>query len=212
MSLTLALLREDLRDHLGTDSTDLPDAAADRLLNRSWWPLAAQLRFNEKDAEHTFTTVSGTEAYAFPTDSDAIERVVIQDSGQSEWIPLTKIDDWTMLGKEDDDEDGLPMYYSRRGAEFIFFPIPDDEYDVRVKYQRTLVDIESSGPGVPQEWHEVILWGAVSRGFFALGDWTRGKDAQAQQAMFIQSLSTQEERESFDRPTAGVRVLKRRYP
>lgn len=212
MSLTLSLLREDLRTHLGVDESDLPDAAADRLLNRAWWPMAAQLRFNEKDAEYTFTTVAGTEAYSFPSDSDAVERVVIQESPNSKWEPVNKIDDWTMFGKEDDDNTGVPSYYSRRDNEFIFFPIPDDEYPVRVKYQRTLSDIESSGPGVPQEWHEVILWGAVSRGFFVLGDWTRGKDAQAQQAIFLATLSTQEERESFDRPMAGLTVLKRRYP
>ena len=212
MSLSLANLRDDLRDHLGVDEDDLPDVNADRLLNRSWWPLAAQLRFNEKDAEFSFTTASGVQDYVFPSDSDSVERVVIRDPDTSEWVPLVKVDDWNMFAKQDNDEDALPAYYSRRNNEFILFPVPDDAYDVRVKYQQTLADIQSSGPGVPQEWHEVILWGAVSRGFFALGDWTRGKEAQSQQSIFIASLSTQEERETIDRPMAGLRVLKRRYP
>ena len=212
MSLSLALLRSDLRDHLGVDVDDMPDADADRLLNRAWWPLAAQLRFNEKDAEYSFTTVAGTQDYAFPSDSDAVERVVIYDTNSEEWVPLSKVDDWNMFAKQDNDEDALPAFYSRRGNEFILFPVPDDEYDVRVKYQQTLVDLQSSGPNVPQEWHEAILWGAVSRGFFILGDWARGKEAQNQQVIHIASLDTQEERETIDRTMIGLKVLKRRYP
>lgn len=212
MALSLAQLRQDLRDHLGVDESDLIDADADRLLNRSWWPMAAQLRFNEKDAEFSFTTVASQQDYAFPSNSDAVERVVIKDPDTGSWEPLAKIDDWTMFEKQDEDEDAVPSHYSRRGSEFILWPVPDSAYEVRVKYQQTLVDLQASGPGVPQEWHEVILWGAVSRGFFQLGDWARGKEAQNQQAVFLQSLSTQEERETIDRPMVGLRVLKRKYP
>lgn len=212
MPLTLTLLRQDLRDHLGVDDSDLIDADADRLLNRSWWTMAAQLRFSEKDAEFSFSTVASQQSYALPTDSDAVERVVIKDLDTGSWEPLTKIDDWNMFEKQDEDEDQIPAYYSRRGSEFILWPIPDDAYDVRVKYQQTLADLQASGPGVPQEWHEVILWGAVSRGFFKLGDWARGKEAQNQQAVFLQSLSTQEERETIDRSMSGFKIVKRRYP
>lgn len=190
----------------------MDNTAVDRLLNRAWWPMAAQLRFNEKDAEFTFTTVAGQQNYAFPSDSDSVERVVVRDSQTSSWEPLLKVDDWNMFEKQDDDEDAFPTHYSRRGNEFIFYPVPDEEYEVKVKYQRTLADIESSGPGVPQEWHEVILWGAVARGFFILGDWVRGKAAEAQQATYLAVLNTQEERETFDRPFSGVKVYKRRYP
>jgi hypothetical protein len=212
MSLTLALLREDLRDHLGKNSSTLDNTAADRLLNRTWWALAAQLRFNERDAEHTFTTVDGTDTYALPTDSEAIQRVVIQDTDSSGWEPLTRIDDWSMFPLKDDTDESLPTHYSRRGDDFILWPCPGDEYDVRVKYLRTLADIEASGPDAPQEWHEVILWGAVARGFFADGDYDRGTKAQAQQALYIQSLDTEEVRETEDRVYSGIRVLKRKYP
>lgn len=212
MSLSLSLLRQDLRIHLGVDSSDLTDVEADRLLNRSWWPMAAQIRFNEKDAEFSFTTVPGQQDYAFPSDSDSVERVVILDPDSNTWEPVAKIDDWTMFEKQDEDDDSFPAYYSRRNNEFIFWPIPDAAYNVRVKYQQTLADLQASGPGVPQEWHEVILWGAVSRGFFQLGDWARGKEAQMQQTIYLNTLKTQEEKETIDRPMVGLKVLKRRYP
>jgi len=212
MSLTLALLREDLRSHLGVDDDDLDDTAADRLLNRSWWALAAQLKFNEKEAETSFTTTSGTASYPIPTDSDAIQRVVIQGPDDDGVDPLIKISDWNMFALTNTEDTTRPTHYARRDDDFILHPTPDDTYTVYVKYLRTLADIEASGPDAPQEWHEVVLWGAVSRGFYILGDWTRGKDAQAQQALFIQSLDTQSERETVDRPYSGMKVLKRRYP
>jgi len=211
MSLTLALLRQDLRDHLGKLSS-FQDADVDRLLNRSWWALAAQLKFHEKDAETSFTTTAGTQAYSIPTDSDAVQRVVIQGPDDTGVDPLIKISDWNMFALKDTDDTDRPTHYARRGDEFILYPIPDDEYTVYVKYLRTLADIEASGPDAPQEWHEVVLWGAVARGFFADGDWDRGTKAQAQQALYIQSLDTQSERETVDRPYSGMKVLRRRYP
>lgn len=212
MSLTLALLREDLRDHLGKNSTNLPNDAADRLLNRAWWAISSQLRFNERDAEDTFTTVAGTDSYDIPADSDAIQRVVIQDTDSSTWEPLTKIDDWNMFAKKDDTDQSFPTHYSRRGSDFILWPCPNGAFEVRVKYLRTLDDIQASGPETPQEWHEVILWGAIARGYFSFGDWDRGSKAQAQQALYIASLDTEEVRETEDRVYSGVRIIKRKYP
>lgn len=212
MSLTLALLREDLRDHLGKNSTTLPDVEADRLLNRTWWALSSQLRFSERDAEDSFTTVQGTDTYAIPTDSEAIQRVVIQDTDSSMWEALTKIDDWNMFTKKDDTDQGFPTHYARRGDDFILWPNPSAEYDVRVKYLRTLADIQASGPEAPQEWHEVILWGAIARGYFSFGDWDRGAKAQQQQALYIQSLDTEEVRDTEDRAFSGMKVIRRKYP
>ena len=212
MSLTLALLRADLRDHLGKNSSALSDTDADRLLNRAWWPLSAQLRFNERETTDTFTTTAGTDSYDIPADSDAVQRVVIQGPTDTDWEPLTKIDDWNMFEKPDDEDQDRPSHYSRRNNQFILWPNPDDAYTVRVKYLRTLDDIQSSGPEVPQEWHEVILWGAIARGFFADGDWTRGNQAQQQQATYITQLDTQETREREDRSLSGLKVLRRPYP
>lgn len=212
MSLTLALLRTDLRTHLGMDTTDLPDADADRLLNRSWWALSSQLRFSAKDAEVYFDTTAGTRTYAYVTNFDAIQKVVIQYTNETDYTPLIRIDDWNMYDRRNDDEQGFPTHYSWNNASLVLWPNPDAAYLVRVKYLKTLQDIQASGPETPQEWHEVVLWGAVSRGFFNLGDWTRGQQAQAQQAIYLQSLDLPEERALEDRKYSGMRVMRRQYP
>lgn len=212
MPLSLAILRQDLRTHLGMDELDLPDSQADLLLNRAWWMLSSQLRFSEKDAVYDFSTTAGDDTYALPTDSDAIQKVILQEPGDDAWEPLTNIADWDMFKLKDTDLQDRPTHYSRRGSNFILWPNRDNVYDVSVKYLRTLADIQASGPDAPQEWHEVILWGAVSRGFYAIGDWTRGQEAQAQQSLLIQSLDTQETKEHEDRVFSGLRVYRRRYP
>lgn len=212
MSLSLANLRAELRTHLGKNSNQLPDADADKLLNRSWWAISAQLRFNEREAIDSFTTTAGTDEYDIPVDSSAIQAVTIQGPDETDWNRLNRIDDWNMFAKKEDSEQDYPTHYSRRNNKFVLWPNPDNEYDVRVKYLRTLDDIQSSGPDAPQEWHEVVLWGAVARGFFADADWTRGNQAQQQQATYISQLDTQETRDREDRSMSGVKVYRRRYP
>ena len=213
MSLSLTLLRADLRTHLGMDDTDLPDAEADRMLNRSWWAVSSQLRFDEKDAVHSFLTVAGTSTYSVPTDYEALQKVILQYPGDAEWEPLTKIADWNMFSLSANTQDTeRPTHYSIRAGQLVLWPTPDDEYSVALKYLKTLDDIQSSGPEAPQEWHEVVLWGAISRGFFARGDWNRGTAAQNQQAIYMQAIDTPEDRSQEDRVYSGMKVIRRRYP
>jgi len=211
MSLSLTLLRADLRTHLGMDITDLPDADADRLLNRTWWALSSQLRFDEKDGVFDFITTAGTVSYNTPTDYEAVQKVILESS--DEWHPLVKIADWNMFSLSANLEDkDVPTHYSIRDSNLILHPTPDKVYNVAVKYLKTLDDIQSSGPEAPQEWHEVVLWGGISRGFFARGDWNRGMAAQNQQAIYLQAIDTKEDRSQEDRVYSGMKVLRRRYP
>lgn len=214
MSYTLALLRTDLRSHLGQDETDLDNTAADRLLNRSWWFLCAKVRFSEKDAETSVTTTAGTREITLTIDEDAIQRLVIYNSTSETYPPLQKIDDYTMFGERSDDENAwsIPTRYSRRDSDLILDPVPNDEYTILIKYLREIEDIESSGPVIPREWHEVILWGAIARGFFARGDLSRGERYLNFTHNFINTLDTQEEKEVEDRPLSGFKVLRRKYP
>jgi len=202
------------------DAVDLDNTAADRLLNRAWWSLSSQLRFREREGSVTFPLIAGTRAYSIPSISgfplDVIQRVIIRltTGTTQDWDSLIKIDDWNMFEIQDDSSDmqGQPTKYSTRGQQIIFDPVPDQQYTVDVKYLKTLQDIQSSGPEAPQEWHEVILWGAISRGFFARGDWNRGTQAQNQQAIFLQALDTQEDKNEEDHIYSGLRVIRRRYP
>lgn len=194
------------------DDLDLPNTDADQLLNRSWWTISSKLRFFERDGTYSFVTVAGTDSYPLPTDSDVVQRVIVQEAGDDDWEPLTNISDWNMFDQQQTSSEDRPTHYSLRGSSIILWPNPDKVYSVSFKYLRTLADIQASGPDAPQEWHEVILWGAISRGFFARGDWNRGTAAQNQQAIFLQTLDTQETKNQEDHVYSGFQVLRRRYP
>lgn len=212
MSYTLALLREDLRTSLGMDSDDLDNTAADRLLNRAWWELQSAVRFSEGEGETTLSLVDGTVAYAMPTsDIMAIQSVVLEDSDDL-WQRLIRIDDWNMFAKRDDTETDTPTHYSRRNDELVFWPCPDEAYSVLIKYRKTLQDIQTSGPEIPQEWHELILWGAVSRGFDLRGDTNRAQIYRNKQAISLSLLKPQETKETEDVRFSGFTLMRRRYP
>ena len=49
MGMDLETLRDELREHVGVDSDDLPDPDADLLLNRSFWELMNKFRFRETE-------------------------------------------------------------------------------------------------------------------------------------------------------------------
>lgn len=217
MSLTLTLLREDLRNHLGVDSTDLDDTDADRLLNRAWWDLAQEMRWPDRESEYTFITTADDQVYdSLSTNigsaEDEIQRMIIQDLDTDEWIPLIRIDDWNMFPLRDENNTSFPTHYARRGYEYILHPIPDNAYTIKVKVLRSLQNIQSTGPEAPREWHEVILYGAVARGFRSLGDWNRANAAEETQAFYRVRLSTHEERDKEDSHFSGLRPYRRAYP
>lgn len=196
------------------DSDDLPDANAERLLNRSFWALTAKLRFNIQEAETSFTTTEGTESYITPADEESVQRVMLYDESAGDYTYLIKIDDWNMFPKASDNtaNEGPPTHYSRRNDDFILYPVPDDTYTIRVKYRATLSDIQTSGTSLPREWDEVILYGAIYRGFMLRGDFNRADKAEAKYATMLNMLDTDEEKEVEDRRFSGMKPMRRRYP
>jgi len=218
MSLTLAEFRADLRNHLGMDTIDLPTAStsvltgADSLINRSFWNLAALLKFNVSESEGSITTVDGTRSYDFGVDEEAVQRVIILDlDDEDNYDPLIKVDDWNMFPLRQDETTGKPTHYARRNTEFILHPCPDDEYTIRFKYLQTLEDVQTEGSGLPRQWDEVILYGAVYRGFLLRGDLNRAAQFQQIQANLINSIPSDTEKELEDVRYSGFQTIRPVY-
>ncbi len=195
------------------DSDDLPTTNADRLLNRSYWWLLAKLRFKAQETETSFTTVAEQRAYADVVDVEAVQSIAyhLADGSEDAYDPLIKIDDWNMFPQRDDEVTGRPTHYSRRGDDLIFYPNPDAAYTVRVKLRATLVDIQSSGTELPREWDEVILMGAVYRGYFLRGDINRSEKFRVEWMSLVNSLPTDEEKEMEDVRYSSFKVIRPRY-
>lgn len=214
MGLSLQVLRDKLRKHLGDlDTNDLSNADADLLINQSAWEVFDLFDFRDKAASTTITTISGTNTYTLPVDLEGLQSVSIKDINSLDYMPLKQEE---VLEYEENlsdrtDSQGEPDSYLRRGSSIILNPIPNDVWSLRVAYQRTLSDIAANGPTIPQPWHEVILYGAVWRGFLEFGDYNRGEAMKKVQATLINPKETTEQKEKYDYREAGLTVKRRPY-
>lgn len=211
MGLSLVQLEDSLRKHLGVDSLELDNTAADLLLNRSAWEVFDIFDFREKEAEAVLTTISGTSTYTVPADLNALQGVAINNS--LDWDALSKNE---LLEFEENlsdrvDSYGIPTTYTRRGSSIVLSPTPNAAFSLRVKYWKTLSDLANTGPDIPESWHEIILYGAIWRGFAEFGDYNRSQSASLMQAKLISPKKTVEQKEKFDTRTAGLDVMRRPY-
>ncbi len=218
MGLSLAQLRTELRDHLGVDTTELDDTAAELLLNRSWWKVADNYKFKQKEATASFNTVAGQEAYLIDTidgsvGAESIQNLNIKDVNSLDYDPLTQGDEtrFSAMRTLNTSVRGRPEHYIHRGTDILLYPIPDAVYSIKMNYLSVLNDL-STALTIPQAWHEAILYGAIWRGFAKFGDYNRSAMAKATQ---FELLNTQEpiaERElKADNQFASVQVLRRSY-
>jgi hypothetical protein len=212
MGLTLQQFRDELRDHCGV-TTEWNDTTADGLLNRSFWEVQDLYDFREEEEVVDIPVVAGTSEYTVELDQDAVQNVRILDNNSNDWGPLVFEDNerFTQNLSDRTDARGTPGYYTRRGNKIVFRDVPDAAYTVRVQYRKTLGDVLSSGTGIPQAWDEVVLYGAIWRGFAKLGDWNRKQQAKAAQAELVGPKKSTEVKELGDTRMAGVSVPRRPY-
>lgn len=213
MGLSLQQMRDDLREFCGVDDDEWSNTITDLLLNRSWWKVADNYDFREKEATVDVTTVIGTSSYTLPTDLEGLSHVEIKDINSLDFDPLVPLENAEFQDRTTDrtDSRAKPEFYLRRGSTLVFNPTPEQVYTIRVYYDKTLADIISTGVPVPQSWHEVILEGAVWRGFQRLGDYNRMQGAIAVQTGLLSTQKPTKVKEKQDYHTAGLQVLRRPY-
>lgn len=237
MGLSITDLRLELRDHLGMDEDDLDNTAADRLLNRSWWEVMPKFKFRETEAKTSFQTVAGLQTYSLPIDFDALTMLSIGGTSNANLLngqfylngtvflnpavsdlsrhtKLERIDDKFYENEFDDAETarGFPIQYYRYGAGIILYPTPDNTYTINVDYRITLADLSTNNPDlvIPQNWHEIILYGAIWRGFQKRGDYNRAREAKQTQFTLINTTTPVAAEEEGDSSEAGLQVARRR--
>ena len=222
MGLDLAALRRQLRENiglLGDDVTNLPDTdtsektGADTYLNRSYWELLDKFKFREKEAETTISTVVGTEEYGVPSPFEALQSIAIEDFDTLEHDPLDRIEvdvyEQERVDSTVTDARGKPKQYFRKGNKVRLVPIPDKVYELKLHYFTVLADlVVGQSPNMPQNWHEIVLFGATWRAFIGVnGDYIGAQAAKAHQISLIEGTSATEDKEEPDSHRAGVEVL-----
>lgn len=210
MGFTVDELVEELRSHLGLDSDELDDAAALFLLNRSYWEVLNRFPLREKEKTATFQTVASTYSYELPAEFDALRLISIEDLNDQSHTPLNRLTSfrYESLYQNATDAEAKPTDYLREGTCIKLWPTPDDSYTITIKYWANLDDLStgSTEPDVPREWHEVILYGAVHRGFIKLKDFAQANAIKAQQSILINNLVMVEAEEEGDSHLSGLDV------
>lgn len=220
MGLDLVALRRQLRESIGLpgdDIANLPDAdtadktGADTYLNRSYWELIDKFKFREKEVTGTFPTVAGTKFYQVPAPFEALQGVAIEDPDTLKHEPLDRItaDYYEQKYADVADDQGMPEAYFRDGNGIRLWRTPDAVYEITLHYWTILSDLSSinTTPQLPQNWHEILMFGAVWRAFIGVnGDYLSAQAAKATQISLIQGTSMTEEKEQFDSHRAGVEV------
>src|SRR3989344_1853554 len=145
MTLVLDDLRTELRAHLGVDSTDLPDASADLLINRSYWEISDKFPFRAKEATSTVSTVASTRRYAMPAPFEALRFIALEDENGKHF----HLERWVRQHYEtqyvnDTDTRGQPTNYFREADDFILYPTPDAVFALTVGFWSIFDDLSAS--------------------------------------------------------------------
>ena|SRR5690606_35710101 len=221
MGMTLQQIRDSLRRHTGTDSQDLDDDVADELISRAYEELSDKYPFREKDYRLDFVTSIDPlitpryqNKYSFPANFVAVRVVSVTDcNGMKHKLERMTRSELEMVTNTESYADAMPTHYVRDSDCLILWPRPDQEYSITVRYEKSLSDLINANdePDLPRSWHEIILLGAVFRGFLEFGDNNRAQIYKDQQLALIRSSVPVESKEEFDATKSGVEVLGREY-
>lgn len=216
MPLTRTVLHEEIWEATGTDSSDYDTIVLDRMLNLSWWEVSDKLGFREKEGEANLITTAGIRNYdvtAISSDLESLQKVAVLEDSTSQWAPLSQKDfEWFQVNREDDTEArGLPENYARYGSELFLHPTPDATYSIKIKYLKTLEDLQTSGFSVPQVWHEIICLGAQARVWHRLGDPARRDDTFRLRDAMVLGMTDVKVKENVSK-TSAISLLFAPYP
>ncbi len=217
MAIDLAVLRTELRIHLGHESDgtdDLSDANADLLLNRAFWELLNKFNFREEECSVEFTVADGENFISLPTLFESMRKLSILNSDTNKWTPLVRIDiqEFERVTNDDTSAKGAPENYFREGVGIRLLSSagggPDATYTLRIKYRVTLADLASGNTTlvIPDVWHELVLYGGWWRGLARLRDFEGAREVKNQQISLINSTVPVESKEEVDSPLAGIEI------
>lgn len=122
----------------------------------------------------TDTLVSGTDKYALPTETLAIERLEVKDTS-GVWKQLKPRDLHSIPAGEGEyfNDDGIPHYYRLLGNTIQLYPAPNynSSGGLKVFFQRGSVSFESTDttqtPGFASEYHGAVPKGASLEWFMS---------------------------------------------
>jgi hypothetical protein len=217
-SIDIVRMRRSVRRPLGMldeDDPDLTNDDVDLYLNRAYWEVQDKFPFREKERRGTFVTQIGVRNYEMPKPFEALTGLSIVDpvSGQHTPLDYMENDRYESEYQEGENFYGTPQFYTRMDCFATLLPTPDKAYTLVLRRKIILTDLSSSNQlsSLPQVWDEILIFGAVWRGFFDFGDFARANQVKAHQVSLLDTIVPTPAKELGDTSRAGLEVLGREY-
>jgi hypothetical protein len=101
----------------------------------------------------------------------------------------------------------------REGCNVKLWPTPDDVYTITIKYNTVLEDLsdDNASSNLPHQWDEIILYGAVWRGWIKLGDTEKAKEIKGFWTSLFSGLKPVESKEEVDTHYAALNAMRPDY-
>ena len=181
MSLSLDRMIALVRSGLGNlDEDDLDLEEVTEFLNMGLWELEDKFPFRAKESEMRFPLVEDQYEYTLPETLDAISSLAVRDS-EAQRHKLTRSSRAWFDENMDEDADGAtPERYLREDTTLILWPIPNEILTMILTSKvsvRSLADGEVEATGLPRNWDELVVEGAIVRGHFYAGDYNEARMA-----------------------------------
>lgn len=204
----LSELIDELRDHLGVDEDELEDYDASVLLNRSYWELLSAHPFREKERWLEFELQAGVRIYNAPNPMEALRGIYVIDSSNGKRVALRRSSYkiYEESYNAQDDAQGKPCIYMRHEHKIFVSPTPDVAYKATMYYWTTLTELLEGDDLVdaPREWREIVLNGAIQRGWTKKGAYNRMEIMRKMNSDMISKIVPVEAKEEIDSSMAGV--------
>lgn len=156
--MNLTTLQTRLRERIGNpDTTDVPDATLTLRLNEAYVDILDKYNFH---AAKTTSTSTSTVASDYDYTLSGID-ILIAVRDNTTGVKLTKRDRvwWDEIAAASVRAEGKPTDYFWDGSTLYLDPIPDDVYQLLIRYRRATTELAAGGdsPVIPTSWHHGIV-------------------------------------------------------
>ena len=213
MSVSLDRMRYWVRKELtGNESQAMGDDDIDELLNFSLWNIEAEFPFRTKERCVHVDTVDGQAEYDLSSiiRLDAITSIaLIDDNGRRHKLSrITR--DWIDSNANFEADKGFPSRYLRENNKLTLYPTPNGVWKMALHFRQSvasLIEGEVVTTGLPRNWDEIVISGAVWRGLKAQNRYEEMNIAMGVTGRLINMATPVEAKEERDSRFARIQVI-----
>ena len=176
-AMSLADIRQFVREHLDSDDVELPNSLIDRFIYNASEKIEKYSRtWSFRAVEYQFTTLPDKRTYDLDTEIGLVDPAPLQDvvaiQGPSFELKPADHRHMRMRFAPNHDSSANPEWFSVWGRTLYLWPKPSGAVTYTVMGYRRGTDwiAANSAPDFPEELHELIAWWALNRAYVYLDD------------------------------------------